>query len=404
MISEGPALIEALDAELQGALDGVLKPEDTLRIVVRGDARHALAATTERVLVLTKPVISGNGSVEVLEAPLNTLSNIRAEPRPVGGRLRWETSHAGGPTEIAYPTPEASKFTVVAKRLSEMARATGATSATLATPSTTPATTAVVGEPERLCAKCRQPLWAEDCWCTRCGLQAADPCWECGRRLPEGANFCGFCGTPNTEPAVLECPGCKALSPRGDLYCTRCGVQVRPACAECDRTMRKEWKLCPDCGGEPAWDKPEDEGEVSVPTASGRNVSLVGEFPPGTNRRTAPELNAAGAKAYEAGNYREAIRLFREATEADPRNSSYYVNLGVAYGEQGDELQAFTVYRRAVELNPQEVSAYLNMGYLYMERERTAEAREMWERVIRVAPDSDEAREARENLASAGEV
>ena len=33
-----------------------------------------------------------------------------------------------------------------------------------------------------------------------------------------------------------------------------------------------------------------------------------------------------------------------------------------------------------------------------MERERSAEARELWETVIRLAPDSDEAQEAREYL------
>ena len=67
-------------------------------------------------------------------------------------------------------------------------------------------------------------------------------------------------------------------------------------------------------------------------------------------------------------------------------------------------MQAFAAYRRAIELNPSEGQAYLNMGYLYNERERTSEAREMWEKVVQVAPDSEEAKEARDNLRSLGGV
>jgi hypothetical protein len=38
------------------------------------------------------------------------------------------------------------------------------------------------------------------------------------------------------------------------------------------------------------------------------------------------------------------------------------------------------------------------MGYLYNQQERQNEARELWEKVIALAPDSEEAREARDNL------
>ena len=57
-----------------------------------------------------------------------------------------------------------------------------------------------------------------------------------------------------------------------------------------------------------------------------------------------------------------------------------------------------------MKINPRELPAYLNMGYLYNERERTSEAREMWEKVVQLAPDSDEANEARDNLRNLGSV
>jgi tetratricopeptide (TPR) repeat protein len=57
-----------------------------------------------------------------------------------------------------------------------------------------------------------------------------------------------------------------------------------------------------------------------------------------------------------------------------------------------------------VRLNPGELSAYLNMGYLYNQQERQTEAREMWEKVVALAPDSEEADEARQNLKDLEEV
>jgi predicted amidophosphoribosyltransferase len=397
VISEGPALIEALPGELQNALNGALCPGEELLIAVRANRNEAFAATADRIMLLKEPLIRGAAPVEVREVALSSLSNVRTEARPVGGRLSWETAAVGAPTFIEYPTYDASKYSLVAKRLLAMTGAPG----TMTTPSsTTPPASPAIGQS---CPRCQATVPAEGSWCPKCGLQVTDPCWECGRPLSSDDQFCAACGTPNTEPAVTPCPSCQASVARGYGYCASCGSQARPVCEECDRPLRREWSHCPSCGGAPA-------GQAE---SAPRHVArLRGDEPddPSAWLRTTPapeeaeSRNAAAVKAYERGSYREAVRLFREAVEAAPDNASYWTNLGVSYAQLDDDLQAFAAYRRAVELNPGETGAYLYMAELYMERERTEEARELWEKVIQIAPDSEEAEEARQNLRSADDV
>jgi hypothetical protein len=401
VISEGPALIEALSGALQSALNGALLPEEELRIAVRGGTREAFAATTQRLLVLKEPAISGTGPVEVREAPLTAVSNVRAQPRPVGGRLTWECSLPEAPTSIDYPTYDASKYSLVAGRLQQMIGQPRNPVVPSAAPATEPTG---AGPAARPCPKCGTSVPADGAWCPQCGLQVSDPCWECGKPLAGGANFCAHCGTPNTEPAVIQCPQCKAVIGQGHACCTGCGAQARPVCQSCERLLRKEWSFCPTCGGEPGWAEVGTKAEVAHLRGDEPEDPSAWLKVPSPRRKDAEAANAAGIRAFEKEDYGEAARCFREATEADPENASYHTNLGVAYGELDDDMQAFAAYRRAVELNPAEVQAYLNMGYLYNERERTSEAREMWEKVVQLAPDSDEAQEARDNLRGLGGV
>lgn len=400
MISEGPALIEALSGVLQNALNGALLPDEELKIAVRGGTKDAFAATTTRLLVLKEPAITGTGPVEVRDVPLSAVTNVRSQPRPVGGRLTWETQHPGAPTHIDYPTYDASKYSLVAGRLQDM----------IGRPRTPAPAPAVQTEPTgpvagaRPCPKCATAVPGDGAWCPNCGLQVSDPCWECRKPLADGANFCAYCGTPNSEPAVIQCAQCKAVVGQGQSNCTACGAQARPVCQTCERVLRKDWSFCPDCGGDPVWAAGGTRAEAAPAQRPEPEDAGVWRKEPAARIREAEELNAAGIRAFEAEDYPAAARLFREATEADATNASYYTNLGVAYGELDDDTQAFTAYRRAVALNPREAQAYLNMGYLYNERERTSEAREMWEKVVQLVPDSEEAKEARDNLRSLGGV
>lgn len=396
MISEGPTLIEALPGDLQNALNGAVPPDEEILIALRGNHREAFAATARRVLHLVAPAVTGSAPVEIRETPLPDVSDVRAEARPVGGRLIWTTP--GGEQSVEYPTYEGSKYNLVAIRLKQMIGERH-------TPKPPPQ--APAHQPDAggtACPKCGSAIPSTAAWCPACGLQALDPCWECGKALAAEANFCAYCGTARTEPAVVQCPNCQGIVGQGKGYCPQCGTQARSVCSGCDRPMRRDQQYCPHCGGDPTW---EDQGIES-------QVAHLGDEPDDpsawlSNRPVAPgpdaeKLNRAGTQAYEAERFEEAVRLFKEATAADPRNAGYWTNLGVASSAAGDDLGAFSAYKKATEVNPNEISAHLYMGQLLLERERYAEAREAWERVIAIDPDSEEAEEARENLRSVEQV
>ena len=172
MISEGPALIESLPGELQIALNGALYPDEELLIAVRGNPREAFAATDRRLLVLQEPSVPGIAPVSVREVPLVTVSSVRAVPRPVGGRLMWETTHPDAPTSIDYPTYDGSKYELVAGRLRQMI------GQTKNTPSP-----GVAGEPgltltvsTRPCPKCQALVPTAGCWWS--WRAVASPGWK----------------------------------------------------------------------------------------------------------------------------------------------------------------------------------------------------------------------------------
>jgi tetratricopeptide (TPR) repeat protein len=390
--TEGSGPIEPLPGELEPALRSALRPGEALLLAVPGNPNEALAVTRQRLLLLKAPAISGSEPVQVREAPLAGIANVRLEDQGFGGRVAWDSARPGAPTFVEYAAYDSSRYARIAEWLQAMIGQPR--NPIPSSPSVQPRAEPLGGA----CPKCATAIPAGGSWCPSCGLLAYSPCWECGEPLAAGTAFCARCGTPNTEPAVVQCPECSAVVTRGTVYCTACGAQARPACAECGQPMRQEWKHCPDCGGEPAWEGNEapEPGTVSVAGATLQRAA--------PQSREAAPLNDLAVRAYEQGDYAEAARLFRQAIDAEPNDASYWTNLGVACGQLGDDQQALESYRRAIEINPNEVSAYLYLGELYLERDRPTEAREMWERLIRIAPDSPDADEARQNLKSLEEV
>lgn len=252
----------------------------------------------------------------------------------------------------------------------------------------------MIGEnPGYACPRCRTLLEPDGAWCTRCGYQARETCWECGRPLAPGSEVCAGCGLPGSQPSTFNCGGCGHSAGRLETYCTVCGEQVQPACAECDTRMRSSWSHCPQCGGERA--DPETEPEIAL------DLSHIApkDSPPPEGEAPGAAENAEGVNAYAAERFEEARRAFQAAVDLDPSNPEYLISLAVTSGELGDREAEEANLRRALKCDPQHPQALLYLGNLHLEREEQSLARDCWEQVIAVAPSSEEAAEARENLA-----
>jgi len=71
----------------------------------------------------------------------------------------------------------------------------------------------------------------------------------------------------------------------------------------------------------------------------------------------------AAEKAYEEGNYTEAIKSYDEAIEIDPENHEYFNSRGITYYAQGEFYQAISDFMDAIKIKPDFALGYYNIAY-----------------------------------------
>lgn len=100
-------------------------------------------------------------------------------------------------------------------------------------------------------------------------------------------------------------------------------------------------------------------------------------------------------EAYERGDYKEAVQLYRSAIEQAPDNPRLYFNLGNALAQTGDHDEAARAYEqyRLMTENPDDASlADYNQGRMLTETENYEEALNYFREALKKNPGDTDAR------------
>ncbi|HEX3743981.1 MAG TPA: tetratricopeptide repeat protein [Bryobacteraceae bacterium] len=100
----------------------------------------------------------------------------------------------------------------------------------------------------------------------------------------------------------------------------------------------------------------------------------------------APDYDAEGVKALDAGNYQAAADSFTKAIAADPKDYYAHFNLALAYTFLKKDDEGIAEYRKTLELKPGQYEAELNGGMLLLRQKNPADALPLLEDAARQKP------------------
>jgi Flp pilus assembly protein TadD len=100
---------------------------------------------------------------------------------------------------------------------------------------------------------------------------------------------------------------------------------------------------------------------------------------------------AQAAKEFDAGNFQNAVSLYREAVDADPENAVFAFKLSLALDKTGDTASERTVLAQTIKINPKLAMAQNQLGYLASRSGDSASAEEHFRLAVAAAPDYTQA-------------
>ncbi|MBA3242205.1 MAG: tetratricopeptide repeat protein [Acidobacteria bacterium] len=137
-----------------------------------------------------------------------------------------------------------------------------------------------------------------------------------------------------------------------------------------------------------AWDaasaqrKAGRRGQAAV--GAGRTTTSKGDRP------ASQQLEEAQRYADE-GNWAEAIKAYRQAVAANPKDGDAYVGMGDAYMSAGKYEEAFAAYRDAIRVAPWNADAHYSLGAAYNDMAQYGDAFKPFVQAIRLDSNYAEA-------------
>ena len=239
-------------------------------------------------------------------------------------------------------------------------------------------------------------------------------------RKSGGKLWCGTCHDPH-GPQVQDrrkqiqqiCGGCHsqaqlaAVHSTGQDDCVSCHMPQRAA-SDITHAAITDHRIL----RRPAAAKPADTGQIlavwqpPVAQVAERSLGLAwfhvarqensgNEFPRAfgllskqPHDRDAEVSAALGYMLLGTGHAKESIPLFQAAIDAEPYNSEYCLELGVAQQTNGDLQQAIRAYSRAIELAPYDYRSYKALSDLYKRSKQPESAQQVLGRFLGLVPQS----------------
>lgn len=143
---------------------------------------------------------------------------------------------------------------------------------------------------------------------------------------------------------------------------------------------------------------PAPSGSQAAPPLDERRAAGLRDEALKNTSSPAPRVQL-GNLYFDAEQYAEAARWYEEALKLDPKDPNVSTDLGIAYYYQNQPDRALQQFEHSLTIDPAHSKTLLNIGVVLAWGKQDLDgAARAWERVIKVAPDSEEAKRARQGL------
>jgi cytochrome c-type biogenesis protein CcmH/NrfG len=149
---------------------------------------------------------------------------------------------------------------------------------------------------------------------------------------------------------------------------------------------------------------------VAAPAAAGSGAQQ-GPPPLDESRATALKTSARqnpsdattridlGNLYFDAGRFSDAVEWYQQALKIQPKNVNVSTDLGIAYYYMNQPDQALAQFDASLAMEPGHAKTLLNVGIVRaFGKQDLKGAAEVWQKVVDVAPNSEEARAAKQAL------
>ena len=139
------------------------------------------------------------------------------------------------------------------------------------------------------------------------------------------------------------------------------------------------------------------QGQTARPLDEGRAAALRASTE--EDPKDAASRVALGDLYFDAERFAEAAQWYEQALAIDPKNVNASTDLGIAYYYMNQTDRALAQFDRSLAMDPNHTKTLLNVGIVRaFGRQDIEGAARVWQKVVDVAPDSAEARMARQAL------